>query len=364
MIYTLLLLIASFFSPKADAYRIEVVDLSSQLSIFEDGRYISADSTFSEARTLFLFIEASRFKGNFLELETNKRLAVFINGSLANNFSSGIKTWNLDSLAKVYSYSLSIALYRENSSTPVKVRVIGFASAQPVSTDPIKRKPEYFSDFSTIAAALLLVIFTILIRANSRLTLDYFNFIKLFSLQERDENLLGTKVSASFNLLIYAFVCFLLGYLLLVINYYSGHQWNLIRMYESITVLGALVDWINLSILLSAILLIKLIVVYSFGTLFDFGDVLTVQFFNFIRLIFLVSVITILFLVIYLIFEIDSEGSYTTLFYFLISGLILWIPIVFFKLLGRASYGMFHLFSYLCPSEIFPVLVLIKALFL
>jgi len=364
MIYTFFLLIASLLPLKAAVYRVEVIDLSSQLKVFENGRYIFADSTPAEPKSLFLFIETNRFKGNFLELQANKDFAVFINGALVSNFSSGIKTWSLDSLAHIHSSSLSFAFHRENSNTPVKAKIISLNSVQPVSTDPVKRESEYFSDFSTIAAALLLISLTVLIRANSRLTLDYFNFIKLFSLQERDENLMGTKVSASFNLLIYTFVCFLLAYLLLVINYHSGHQWNLIRSYESTTVLGTLVDWLNLSILLSAILLIKLIVVYSLAALFDFGDMLTIQFFNFVRLIFLVSIITILFLVIYLIFEIDSEQSYVILFYFLITGLILWIPIVFLKLLGRASYGMFHLFSYLCPSEIFPVLVLIKALFL
>jgi hypothetical protein len=364
MIYSFFLLLVSLLPQKADTYRIEVMDLSDQIKIFEDGRYVFIDSATSEPKSLFLFVDANRFRSNFLELGTRKNMTVFINGSLASNFSAGSRSWSLDSLAKIYSASLSIAFYRESSSARIKAKIVTYNSVRPVSTDPVKRSSGYFTDFSIIAATLLLICFTLLVRANSRLTLDYFNFIKLFSLQERDENLLGTKISASFNLLVYTFICFLLAYLLLVINFYSGHQWSLIRRYESITVFGALIDWLDLSILLSAILLIKLIVVYSFSTLFDFGDMLTVQFFNFIRLIFLISIITILFLVIYLVFEIDSEGSYITLFYFLVGGLVLWIPIVFLKLLGRASYGMFHLFSYLCPSEIFPVLVLIKALFL
>lgn len=362
MISALLLFIASVL-PQKDTYRVDVVNLSAQFKVFENDKYVPLDSSVSNPKAIFLFVDAARFKGNFLELDLKRKTSVFINGSLATS-SSGTKTWSLDSLARVHSSSLSFALYRETSAAGVKAKIISYSVVQPVSTDPLKRILPYFSNFSIIAGVLLFICLTMLVRANSRLTLDYFNFLKLFSLQERDENLLGTKISASFNLLIYTFVCFLVGYLLMVINYYSGHQWSLIRSYESNTVWGTLGNWINLSILLSAILLIKLIIVSSFSTLFDFGDMLTVQFFNFIRLIFLISVIIILSLVCYLMFKVDSEKSYLTLFYFIIIGLVLWIPIVFLKLLGRASYGMFHLFSYLCPSEIFPVLVLIKALFL
>jgi hypothetical protein len=364
MIHTLLLLIAFLLPPTKSSHRIEVLNLSQQFQVYSEGRYVSADSVTTLPKTLFLFVEANRFKGNFLELASRKGMAIFINGSLVNNFLSGTKLWNLDSLSRVHSSSLALALYRDNSAEPVQAKIISFSLVQPTSLDPVKRQGNYFNDFSTIASGLLIICFTLLIRANSRLTLDYFNFIKLFSLQERDENLLGTKISASFNLLIYVFLCFLLAYLLLIINYYSGHQWNLIRVYESKTVFGSLVDWFNLSTLLSAILLLKLIVVYSFSGLFNFGDMLTSQFFNFIRLLFLACALTILFLVSYLVLKVDSDQSYLRLFYFFIASLALWIPIVFLKLLGRASYGMFHLFSYLCPTEIFPVLVLIKALFL
>src|SRR5690349_17722821 len=132
MIYSFLLFIASLLPVKAAVYRVEVVDLSAQLKVFENERYIFADSTESEPKSLFLFIEASRFKGNFLELEANKNFAVFINGTLVNNFSAGVKTWSLDSLARIHSPSLSFTFYRENPTTPISAKIISFNSVQPV----------------------------------------------------------------------------------------------------------------------------------------------------------------------------------------------------------------------------------------
>jgi hypothetical protein len=123
------------------------------------------------------------------------------------------------------------------------------------------------------------------------------------------------------------------------------------------------VRWMGVSLVLFIGLFLKLIFLYAFSFLFEFGELLTLQFLNFIRLIFFVSMLIVLLLIMYLIFEVRSSSAYSALIDLLVVVMLLWLPLVFFKLLGRASNKMFHLFSYLCPSEIFPVLVLIKVLF-
>jgi Domain of unknown function (DUF4271) len=357
------LFVLSFILQGANVSQVEVADLSTHFKVYTGSGYVPADSSSVESKTLFLFVDAYRFKGNDLRMESDKQVAVFINGALVEGSLKGVWQWDIDSLAHIYSSALSLAIYREGFTYPVKAEIVSQSMIKQISTDPIRRESAYFSNFCIVATLLLSIGFVLLLSTNSRLTLDYFNFIKLFSMQERDENLLSTKIPASFNLLVYTFACFLLAYLLLVMNHYSGYPWSLIRAYRGDSTWAIAVMWLNLSVVLSAILLIKLIVVYSFSKLFDFRETLAIQFFSFIRLIFLIAVVIILFLIIYMVFEVRAERWYGFLFYLLISGLILWIPIAFLKLMGRSSYRMFHLFSYLCPSEVFPILVLIKALY-
>jgi hypothetical protein len=43
--------------------------------------------------------------------------------------------------------------------------------------------------------------------------------------------------------------------------------------------------------------------------------------------------------------------------------LVTWVILFFLKLTNRMHYGPFHLFSYICATEIIPVVLLIKVLY-
>ena len=154
------------------------------------------------------------------------------------------------------------------------------------------------------------------------------------------------------------------SFLLLVIHFYSSSSWGWVQVddYQSIGYL--LFSWLILSVLIFAILIVKSIIVFSFSRLFDFSEATTIQFFNFIRLIFLGNLLTGLLLIVYFIFGVAMRQYYANLFYIMSILLVFWIPIVFLKLLKRSSYSTFHLFSYLCATEIFPVVIVVKLLFL
>jgi hypothetical protein len=361
MICSFLIFLFSILAPET-TYPVEVINLSAQFKVFKDGKYILEKETKAKHKSIYFYLDGERQRGNYLEFESSSPFSLFINGMLAGDIDSEKRSFEIDSLSSLYSSSLSITIYRENPDKTIQAKVIHFSSVLPASLDPRIRQGNDFSDFSILASGLLLICFVLLLRANSRVTIDYFNVVKLFSLQEREETS-GTKISASFNLLIYLFGCLLTSLLLLVLHYNSEQALPLIGNIRELHFWQLVFRWLTVSLILFGGLFLKLIILYGFSRLFNFSDLLTLQFFNFIRLIFFACALVTFGLIIYLIFEIQRVSAFHYLIDMLVVVLLLWLPLVFLKLLSRASSQMFHLFSYLCPSEIFPVLFLIKVLF-
>jgi hypothetical protein len=363
MIYSFFIFILSVFPDTEKTHRVEVIDLTPQFKVFVDGKYLLEKEVERKPKTLYFYLDGERLRGNYLELESSGPFSLFINGMLAKDFQPGKRHFYIDSLAAQHSTSLSLSIYRENIKERIQAKVVAFSTVVPAFFDPGVRHAKDFSDFSIVASGFLFICFVFLVRVNPRVTLDYFNVVKLFSLQEREESLTGTKISASFNLLIYLFGCLLTSLLLLCLYHYSGQSLLLIGNLQTDNFYELCIRWVGISMVLFTGLFLKLILLYAFSFLFEFGEFLALQFLNFVRLIFFVCLLVTFLLLAYLILEVRSSAAYSALIDLLVIVLLLWLPLVFFKLLGRASNKMFHLFSYLCPSEIFPVLVLIKVLF-
>jgi hypothetical protein len=361
---SLLLFFVTFFSfPAEKIYRVEVADLTMGFKVFVDGKYLSKPETEAKHKCLYFYLDGEHARGNYLEVESNKPFSLFVNGMLARHCKTGKTSFSIDSLSGEFTNSLSFSIYRENASEPVLAKVVNYTSVLPTIFDRGKRQSKTFSDFSILASGILLVGFVFLLRVNARITFDYFNVVKLFSVQEREENLTGTKISASFNLLIYLFGCLLTSLLLFNLYYKSGETLILVGDLTNHTLYGITILWIIVSLILFTGLFTKLILLHTFSFLFNLRDLLTIQFFNFMRLLFFACLLIMIFLIGYFIFEVQDSASYARLIDLLIIAMLMWLPLIFFKLLGRAPNKMFHLFSYLCTSEIFPVLFLIKVLF-
>jgi hypothetical protein len=104
-------------------------------------------------------------------------------------------------------------------------------------------------------------------------------------------------------------------------------------------------------------------VTFVIALLFGTREVAGFHFLNFIRLS-LVSVgLLTLVLVFYFLLHGQRVGVYN--FLYMTLGWILtgWIVLFFLKLVNRVRHSVFHLFSYICATEIIPVLVIIKILY-
>lgn len=310
-------------------------------------------------RAVYFSIETNKHPGSFLKCSSDVPFGLFVNHQLIK-LSSGSLLLNLDSLSKKYSPRLQCVIFQDTGIEQLTTQIVkpSEAGAESVLT---KRKPAYFFDFSIIASFLVLAYLIILLRTLPRLATNYFNVFRLASLQEREGNLMGSRVSSTANMLFYVFGALLAGLVLTIFFYYGSGKTPLPLFYIN-SVWDGFLQWIKWSAVVLILLLFKLVLTYALTGLFKIGDLVTFHFFNFLRLHFFVFGAAALLSLGYFIFKGQNPEFYSNLFFGIALMTIFWVLLIYLKLLAKVPFRFFHLFSYLCISEIIPMVIIFKVL--
>jgi hypothetical protein len=221
-----------------------------------------------------------------------------------------------------------------------------------------KRVSSGFSSFILGITIVLLVFITALLRTNPQLTQDYLNVTRLFNIRDRDEGQI-LRITSSVNLLFYFFCSALASLALLVTVHSSSEGISFLSRSNVVDGLGFL-EWLILSIVIFLVMLLKLIISTVVSNLFGWKDLASVQFFNFIRMVILsLAIIAVISLA---GFSFGFSMNYFTLLKLACILLALGAAIIYIKLLARATFHFFHLFFYLCATEVLPLVILVKIL--
>jgi hypothetical protein len=121
-------------------------------------------------------------------------------------------------------------------------------------------------------------------------------------------------------------------------------------------------QWIKLSAIIASLLIAKMVIVFMFSELFKVKDVAAIQYFHFIRALILAAVLITVFSLVNFIFRGPAGWLHFILLRTGAAVLVLSAVMMYLKLLGLTRYRFFHLFSYLCASEIVPLVILLKVL--
>ena len=329
---------------------------------YTNGLYQPAVPLPADLHTIYFPVKAFEFKGQYLSISSNEISSLFVNGKLVSYGRDHILS--IDSLSSLYSNDLFIALHTVGSMEDLTTRIVSrysFMSADSISI--ISRPPTFFRDYSIITVATLLLFFLILFRTNPQLTYEYFSFVKIFSVLERNENLLASRITSSVNLLFYLFCALLTGFLLSTILYFAGYYFHVSEFYGITSLGGAFMAWLKLSLFVLALLASKLMIVLIFSSLFNFKETVSFQFFNFLRFVLFTAVMMAVLSLVYFVFKGGQAVFYERLIILALVLLSIGSVMVLIKLLARASFSFFHLFSYLCASEIIPLVIIIKIFF-
>lgn len=311
---------------------------------------------------VYFEIDAAGFPGLHLSVVDTTPFSLFINGKLVHSGTAHI--FNLDSLSKRYTSHLWVGIYAPGGLAQLTTSIVYADNLYaPPRVTELARKPTFFRNFAIIAVSVLLIFWLTLLRTNPQLTLDYFSFAKIFSVQERNENLLASRITSSVNFLFYLFCALLTGFLLCAVFYFAGSFFQISR-FMGITSLGdAFAFWLKSSFYILLLLTAKLIVVLIFSSLFNFRETVSFQFFNFLRFTLFTAVSMALLSLGYFVLQGGQPFFYRQLIVLALALMSAGSVMVFIKLLARAPFSFFHLFSYLCISEIIPLVIIIKIFF-
>jgi hypothetical protein len=356
----LLLLIFTFQLPSTPSFTV-VRDLQSEWKISRDNEYLRY--TGETARVIYFQLDAGHEKGNFLYISSEKPMAVWVNQKLVLQHDGGDLRLSIDSLSKIYSSGMAIGVYQKEGTQSLITRIlVPVAPILSGDLNPLVRKENFFLNFTLLASMGLSIYFVALFHNNPRLTLDYLNISKLLSIQERDENLLATRVTSSVNLLFYLFCCALCALVLLAVFNSGKDPVGIGRYFEIHTTAQGFYQWGKLSAMIAGWLALKLLIIYVFSGLFNMKDTAALQFFNFIRMLFFINGVMAVICISYFIYYGYPVAPHVGLLKSCVVAIAFSTVMIFLKLLTFARFSFFHLFSYLCASEIIPLVILLKVL--
>jgi hypothetical protein len=355
---TILLFVAS----TSVVERVPIYDLSQDWKVMESGVYVDYSQRSNPAEALYFTLDANRFRGYELEVDGARKFSVWINGKLIRQTNDGIVLFDIDSLAKLYRAPMTVGVYASKGLPKIKASIVAFSRISGDEVEQLRQK-NHLRDFSVLGVFILALGYLVMLRFNRRLLFDYFDFTKLLSLQERDESLVAGRITSRFSVLIYCYLSAWSAYLFLITFQHVGENWIIIRDFTIRSVADGFLKWGQLTLAIGIILFIKVSIVLSLSIIFRLREGGSIQVLNFFRLISFLLMILSVILVFYFILTTKSPSYYQALISLTAWVMAGWGVLIFLKLLNKSTYSVFHLFSYLCASEFFPMIILFKSLF-
>lgn len=231
--------------------------------------------------------------------------------------------------------------------------VISFIT--PANPDPFDQKPNSISNALIVVSMLLVAGLILLIRTNAPAALEYFSFVKLFSLRGTEDSAQTMRITSANNVFYYLFCSALIA-----VNIYVLYYGNTMLDLSFIVVLTSIVKLVALAF---GVLVAKILLVSVLSRVFKLKDFGPAQFHNYVRLLLVSFIFCSAFLLILVMVDADFTVWFSRLSYFIAGMSIVFVGVTFLKLIARGGFTVFHLFSYLCASEIIPLIILLNVYF-
>jgi hypothetical protein len=337
-------------------------DLQAERLVFDGTAFVPFEQRNGSEEVFYVKLRNPDPRGEFVRVTAKRPISLFINNQLVGTFKSA--TFPIDSLANTAGTDdlILAAYFRDQNVNDVSTELLSATVTTQVQ-ELDKRRPYFFHDFVIIGALILLGIIAVIVRMNPKLAADYFSVPRIFSFREMDDAQIYTRIGSSSNILFYVYCSLLLGFYLMVIFHFVTTVYPVSHLFQSASFGGAMFDWLKLSVLMFGLLFVKIILVIGFSSLFGMSEVAGIHFFNWVRIIVVFFGILTAFLIVYFIWygqDVSLLSAMLQLLAWIIAG---WIVLIFLKLTSKSKASMFHLFSYICATELIPFLFIIRVLY-
>ena len=342
-----------------------VKNLRSEWMVYGDGAYHPLDHIpFSGINTIYFQIDPQTEGADFLRLHSSRSYFVFIDGKVWGEFE-GQSTFQIDSLLQAEGRASWIAVHQKNiNERDLQVEIITHEQPAPREDVATAARPySHLRDFVVVSGLLIILLFLIAARLNPKLSSDYFSLSRIFASRDADDSQASARITGGSNVQFYVLCSLLIGFYLLIVLYHLPAEYALPVHFQASAFWAIGLQWLKLSALVFLGLLIKLFIIFSLTRLFNMRGMARFHFFNWVRLLLVAAGASTVFLFMYFISR-GEEPAYYVMFLFVVVGVMIgWIIVAFLKLSGKSGHSMFHLFSYLCATEIIPLLITVKVLF-
>jgi len=357
-----LLVFLSFVTSLSFGQRVSIYDLSKDWKVQVSDTFIDYDKGNTSSDAVYFTLDANKFRGYDLEISGAREFSVWVNGKLLQQANESLLRFDIDSLGRLYHTPMSVGIFAHKGLSRMKTSIVTFSARPPDEVETLRKK-NYLRDFSVLGVFILTLGFLVMLRFNRRMLFDYFDVTKLLSLQERDETLVAGRITSRFSILIYFYLSAWCAFLFLVTFQHIGRNWIIIGDFTIGSVANGFLKWGQLTLIIGLILFIKVSIVLSLSIVFRLREGGSIQVLNYFRLISFLLMILSIILVFYFILTTKSPHYYENLIVLTAWIMAGWAVLIFLKLLNKSTYSVFHLFSYLCASEFFPIIILFKSLF-
>ena len=341
-------------------------DLRSEWMQYEQDRYqpITAFPA-NGISTVYFHLDRAVHASNFLRLVSSDPYYVFINGKV-KGYYQGETLIRVDSLAPANAARPAlVAIHQRNiNDRDLSTAIV---SQQPqgghAALQTIARPYSHFRDFVVIAGLFIVVLFLIALRLNPKLAGDYLSVTRIFSARDAEDSQAGARLTGGANIQFYVVCSVMIAFYLMIVLYNLPPDYEFSGRFQARDFWMMWLQWLKLSALVFVALMIKILIIFFLTRLFGMRGMARFHFFNWIRVLLVVLGVATVLLFMYFIARGDNEAFYVTFLSIVAITLSAWIIVAFFKFGGKSGHSMFHLFSYLCATEIIPLLITVKVLF-
>lgn len=340
-------------------------DLRADWMTYEDGSYKPLDRLpLTGLNTIYFALKAGDYPGASLRLRYDKPFFLFLNGKVAAEYRGEV-VMNIDSLLRAAPRSeLRVAIHGEDiNERELKTEIVSKGVSAPPDTLNVRKPYSHFRDFVVLSGLLIILLFLAELRLNPKLAADYFSVSRMFSSREVEDSLASARLTSGSNVQFYLLCSLMTGFYLLIILYNLPASYALPARFQATGFWMTGWQWLKLSAIIFMVFMLKLAIIFSMTRLFGMRGMARFHFFNWMRLLLLVFGTATVIVFIYFISRGDSPVFFVFFLSLVVAALIAWIVVAIFKLTGRTGHSIFHLFSYLCATEIIPLLITVKVLF-
>ena len=317
-------------------------------------------------------LDESLNNGLVLECCIQQGTSVFVNNRIVDRISkTGCKRYDLDSLIAKNQLPVFLSFFKENLnpsqiSTTVLTRVqpVRDLQAQSIPSQQITtRSNDAFANFFVVAILMVFAYYAFLINRYPKGNRDFFNMAKAFSMTLKEEKVLAQRNMTTVATLFLVMYGSILALLIMLFWKIFDTVPDLFGFVGLSTFRACLVSWLILSFLAFCVVELKYLLIKILCSLLNVDKIAQIHFFDFMRMSLIFVGSTLVTASVLYLTNFHGEMLFTVILYVFLALLGVRIVILLFKLLGETSFRKVHLSSYLCTTEILPLLIGIRIFF-